>query len=221
MVNFCTNCGCEIRKDANFCTNCGAKIRNENNFCFNCGAKIRNDYNFCINCGTKIDKTNTKHNSTSKKSLLENVEKILMDQKIEEKKKKLKTIDEIFETEEIKTEIIKNNADKKDVIFIKELLKNELFNKKKNMSNNQIKNFIKSELKDIGTPIEKEIPHKKTERKVVTNGGYCGFGCRHCYEEFFDGGGAIDGDFDSEGYVEYYCQLGHNISFGRFCKYYE
>jgi hypothetical protein len=45
--------------------------------------------------------------------------------------------------------------------------------------------------------------------------------CRHCYEEFIDSGGGIVGDFDSEGYVEYYCRLGHPISFGRFCEDYD
>ena len=31
----------------------------------------------------------------------------------------------------------------------------------------------------------------------------------------------IVGDFDSEGYVEYYCGLGHSLSYGSFCKDYE
>lgn len=50
---------------------------------------------------------------------------------------------------------------------------------------------------------------------------YCSINCIHYYEEFLDSGGGIVGDFDSEGYVEYYCNLGHTIVDGRFCEDYE
>ncbi|WP_407377070.1 zinc-ribbon domain-containing protein [Methanobrevibacter sp.] len=218
MVNYCTNCGCEIRKDDNFCTNCGAKIRKDHNFCFNCGTEIKKDYKFCTNCGAKIDNSNVNQDSSSSEPLLDRVNKILMEQKREEQKKKLKTVDEIFESEEIKSEIRKNNADKIDVILIKEELKNKIVNKQENMTHNDIKNFIKKELEEIGIPDEKPIISKKEKENKPTSGGYCSFGCMHCYEEFFDGGGAIVGDFDGDGYVEYYCRLGHNLAFGRYCE---
>lgn len=74
----------------------------------------------------------------------------------------------------------------------------------------------------------KTHPSKKNEKRIekmaeneMTSGDQCDFNCRHCYEEFFDNGGGIAGDFDSEGYTEYYCRLGHPISFGRICEDYE
>ncbi|MBQ2652770.1 MAG: zinc-ribbon domain-containing protein [Methanobrevibacter sp.] len=68
---------------------------------------------------------------------------------------------------------------------------------------------------------EKEIAPTKIEKNKMTRGGYCGLSCRHCYEEFLDSGGGITGDFDSDGYVEYYCHLGHSVAYGRFCEDYE
>ncbi len=103
MANFCMNCGAKIRKEDNFCTNCGTKLEKEDNFCTNCGAKIRKEDNFCINCGAKIDKSDIKQKKTLLKSVNDSIEKererIAEEKK--EKKKKLKTIDKIFESEEI------------------------------------------------------------------------------------------------------------------------
>ena len=64
---------------------------------------------------------------------------------------------------------------------------------------------------------------KKREMEYIRRygGGYCGFGCRHYYEEYFDSHGGIIGDIDAEGYVEYNCNLGHTVSVGKFCKDYE
>lgn len=64
---------------------------------------------------------------------------------------------------------------------------------------------------------------KKREMEYIRQygGGYCGFSCRHYYEEYFDSHGGIVGDIDSEGYVEYYCNLGHTIADGKYCKDYE
>jgi len=64
---------------------------------------------------------------------------------------------------------------------------------------------------------------RKREMEYIRQygGGYCGYDCRHYYEEFFDDHGAIVGDFDSTGYVEYYCRLGHSVSAGAFCKDFE
>ena len=87
------------------------------------------------------------------------------------------------------------------------------------MSEEEIKYFIKTELKKAKKE-QKEIS-KKIEKNEPVHGGYCNLNCRHCYEEFMDSGGGIVGDFDSEGYVEYYCGLGHSLSYGSFCKDYE
>ncbi|WP_298501214.1 zinc ribbon domain-containing protein [uncultured Methanobrevibacter sp.] len=138
----------------------------------------------------------------------------------EEENKKLKMIDEIFESEEIKSEIRKNNISQIDVISIKATLKDKLINKRENMSESEIKHFIKAVFEKVGKP-EKARITKEMENNEMKSGGYCSLNCRHCYEEFLDRGGGIVGDFDSEGYVEYYCRLGHSISFGSFCKYYK
>ena len=223
MANFCTNCWHEIRKEDKFCTNCGYKVRTDNNFCTNCGTKLRKEDNFCTNCGTKIDRSDINQNNTILKSVHNSIEK-----KKAEEKKTLKTIDEIFESEEIKSKIRENKIDQIHIIYIKDLLKNKLISKKEKMSDEEIKYFITTELEKARKEQEKaritkekEITNKKIENNKRIRGGYCGLGCRHFYEEFLDGGGAIVGDFDSDGYVEYYCHLGHSISFGCYCEDYE
>ena len=216
---------------ANFCTNCGAKIGKDDNFCTNCGAKIRKEDKFCMNCGTKIDRHDIKQKKPLLKSIHEAMEKNrerIAKEKEEEEKKILKRIDEIFESEEIQSEIRKNNIRQKHVLFIKDDLKYKLIHKKEEMNDEEIKYFIKTELANVNKkqetviiPKEKDIIRKKTEKTKTVRGGHCNLNCRHCYEEFLDSGGGIVGDFDSEGYTEYYCHLGHSISFGSFCEDYE
>lgn len=153
----------------------------------------------------------------------------------EEEKKKLKRIEEIFESAEIKLEISKNNINQTHVTSIKDSLKNKLINKKENMSDEEIKHFIRTELEKASKEIkkariakEKEMNSRKIERSSErieknekTYGGYCNWNCRHCYEEFLDSNGGIVGDFDSDGMVDYYCNLGHPLSLGSFCEDYE
>lgn len=154
--------------------------------------------------------------------------------KKEEEKKKLKAIDEIFESAEIKLEISKSNIDQMHVTSIKDSLKNKIIDNEENMSEEEIRYFIKIELEKASKEQENaRIAKEKAEKARIarekemvenerTRGGYCGLGCRHCYEEFLDSGGAIVGDFDSGGCVEYYCNLlGHYVDYGRFCEYYE
>lgn len=61
---------------------------------------------------------------------------------------------------------------------------------------------------------------RKQEEEYIRKygGGYCSLSCGYCYEEFLDSMGGVVGDFDDGGYVEYYCKLGHIVSFGSFCK---
>ena len=139
--------------------------------------------------------------------------------KNEEEKKKLKIIDEIFDSEEIKSEIRKNNIDQIHISSIKDSLKNKLINKRENMNEVEIRYFIKTELEKARITEEKEMNRKNMEDTVHKS--YCSLNCRHCYEEFLDSGGGIVGDFDSDGYVEYYCHLGHSVVYGRFCEDYE
>ena len=162
MVNFCTNCGNELRKEDNFCTNCGAEIRKETTFCTVCGNEIRKEDNFCLNCGAKIDKSDINQNDHLSKQIHDTIKK-----------------------------------------------------EKKNMKKSS------KEQKKARIAKEKEVTAKKTEENTMIHGGYCSLNCRHCYEEFLDSGGGIVGDFDIEGNVEYYCRLGHPISYGSFCEDYE
>ena len=198
---------------ANFCTNCGTKLRKEDNFCYNCGIKIEKKDNFCTNL--------------EQKPLLKSVNEII-EKKTEriskEKEEKKKLIDEIFESEEIKSKIRKDKINQINVIYIKDCLKNKLINNKENMSEEEIKDFINTELEKAKIEQRKDRIAKekaitsKIEKIETVYGNYCDFNCRHCYEEFLDSSGGIVGDFDSEGYVEYYCQLGHSVSFGSFCE---
>lgn len=231
MANFCTNCGAKIGKDDNFCTSCGTKLKNEGNFCINCGARIGKEDKFCTKCGAKIDMPDLKQKKPLLQSVQEAMEKNrerIAKEKEAEERKILKTIDEIFESDEIKSEIRKNNVRQKHVFLIKDRLKYKRIHKREKMSDEEIKYFIKTELENVNKkqktviiPKEKEMNRKKTEKTKTVRGGHCDFKCRHCYEEFLDSGGGIVGDFDSEGYTEYYCHLGHSLSFGSFCEDYE
>ncbi len=158
------------------------------------------------------------------------VNQLLHEHKIKKEKEqeKLKAIDEIFQSEEIKSEVVENNTDPITCNFIKDRLKVKIINKRENMSNEEMKHFIKTELKKASEEKEKakiakekEMNSEKIEKNENTYGGHCSLYCRHCYEEFIDGGGGITGDFDDEGYIDYYCHLGHSLSFGRFCEDYE
>lgn len=193
------------------------------NFCINCGTKIRKEDTFCTNCGTKISKSDIKPNNQLLKSTLESIEKkkYIITKENEEKRKILKTIDELFESEEIKSEIRKNKIDKITEVSLKYNIKNKLINKKEKMIKGEIKYFIKTELEKAKITIEKEINNKKTEENERLQGGYCGLSCIHYYEEFLDSGGGIVGNLDSEGYVEYYCRLGYDIAHGSYCEDYK
>lgn len=67
----------------------------------------------------------------------------------------------------------------------------------------------------------KQVKVQTTKDNEKNPGNYCNLNCIHCREEFLDSAGEIVGDFTSEGIVEYYCTLGHSISYGSFCKDYE
>lgn len=157
--------------------------------------------------------------------------------KMEEDNKKLKMIDEIFESEEIKSQIINQNV-QAHVTSIKDDLKEKLIDKRENMSEDEIRYFIKNELEkawiaeenariarekariaEENTRIAEE--KERTSKKIEKNGGYCNYGCMHYREQFIDSGGGIDLDFTGEEIVDSYCALGHPLSYGSFCKYYE
>ena len=82
----------------------------------------------------------------------------------------------------------------------------------------------KERIKNVMNNIKNTIKQRNTEPLTFdtnSEGNYCNFNCIHCYEEFFDSEGGIAGNLTSEGYVEYYCNLGHSVVYGRFCEDYE
>lgn len=84
---------------------------------------------------------------------------------------------------------------------------------------NIYKNNLKIAIGRKCTPkpvVESPRPQRKASR-----GGYCDIRCRHCYEELLDSDGGIAGDYVDGGMYEYYCSLGHPLSYGSFCKDYE
>ena len=158
--------------------------------------------------------------------------------KMETERKKLKMIDEIFESEEIQSRIKECNIGESQLIPIKDNLKGKIIDERENMSEYEIRNFIKSELKKANREqreariaeeearIAREkarIDREREIRRKIENGegGYCSLSCAYCYEEYFDGSGSIVGDFTSEGYAELRCSLGHSASSGKFCEYYQ
>ena len=168
------------------------------------------------------------------------VNQLILEYKIkkQEENKRLKMVDDLFESEEIKSEIRKNIIDQTHAISIKDTVKNKLINKQATMNDDEIKYFIKIEsekaikehikkIKGIQEQInnihikEKEIKREKIKENEMISGGYCDLNCQYCYEELFDSGGGVVGDLDSEGYTEYYCHLGHSIILGRYCEDYK
>lgn len=150
--------------------------------------------------------------------------KLQMEKEIEEEKKKLKMIDEILESEEITSEIRKNKI---DVSSIKDNLKEKLINEREITSEDEIRHFIKNELKEAKEEEkkaritkERKIPPTKIEKNEI-QGGYCDDTCKYYCEEFIDDDGQISFDFTGTEVIDYYCTLGHSFAYGSFCKYYE
>lgn len=260
MANFCINCGSRVGKEDNFCTNCGtridktdsmekAKARKElkrvtggrlsynKNF-----IKMLHYYSLDIDAGNAIIQQVEKEIASGQIKVggVEYRVSQLMPEyksKMETEKKKLKMIDEIFESAEIQSRIKECDIGESQINSIKDNLKGKIIDERENMSEYEIRNFIKSELKKMNraqreariAEEEARIAREKAridkereiQRKIENGeGGYCSLSCAYCYEEYFDGSGSIVGDFTSEGYAEYRCSLGHSASQGEFCEYY-
>ena len=82
-------------------------------------------------------------------------------------------------------------------------------------------NTEKASKRQEKTRITKETINAEIEEKEMRPGNYCDLNCIHCYEEFLDSSGEIEGDFTSDGNVEYYCNLGHPVYYGSFCEDYK
>lgn len=197
------------------------------NFCIYCGAKLEKDYNFCINCGAKVDDSDQKQNDPSSKSVSGEYEK---DEARDELNKIVggkvllnaffivdlnsnglgydvgmsirQKLEEEIDSGQIKSENVKARAD--------QLMQEYKREKEKRIAEENAR-----------IAKQKENRSKKIETPRPAHGGYCSFNCAHYREEYLDSGGGIVGDMDFDGYVEYYCSLGHQIADGKYCKDYE
>ncbi|MBR4448214.1 zinc ribbon domain-containing protein [Methanobrevibacter sp.] len=177
----------------NFCTNCGTKLRKEDKFCTNCGTKIITDGNYCTKCGNKIRKEDNFCTNCGNK---------ITQSDVTQNNHSSRSAPDSIEKEEKK----KSKID--DEIFKSEEIKPEIR-----------KNNIAPKVRPIR---EKEKISKKIEANERTYGGYCGFNCKHYYEEIIDGDGGVTADYEEDMCgVFYYCNLDHSLVEGRFCEDYE
>ena len=156
--------------------------------------------------------------------------KIRIEREREEERKRLKLIDEILESDEITSEIIRNKNNQMFVSSIKDNIRKKLINEREIASEDEIRQFIKSELERLREEEKKarikakqaEIPVEiKASTSNVEDGGYCDYSCIHFTEEFIDSDGEIGYDFTGSEIIDHYCNLGHYVSYGSFCKYHE
>lgn len=56
-VDYCKNCGAELKKGMRFCQMCGVavEISAPKNLCRNCGAQLSGQERFCAVCGSKVE----------------------------------------------------------------------------------------------------------------------------------------------------------------------
>ena len=84
-MNFCTNCGKQVRQDASFCVSCGVqqKTKTDERFCIQCGKQIKAENAFCVSCGAQQQSVTTEEkitslNSMSQKSIFTGVSAIAL-----------------------------------------------------------------------------------------------------------------------------------------------
>ena len=233
MANFCTNCGTRIRKEDNFCTNCGTKIDKSD---------IKQDNHLLKPSPDSIEKTKAKkelkrvvggkllYNKTFSNELLENgldivntgkairqqVEKEIDSGQIKSGGVELR-VSQLIHEYKIKTEEEnKKLAEKRRLEAEKKAEELRIIREKEESIRKAIEKHEKSKIVK-----EKERNSRKIEDTEMSYGGYCDFNCIHCYEEILDSGGGIVADYTGDGMVEYYCNLGHTLSFGSFCEDYK
>lgn len=89
---------------------------------------------------------------------------------------------------------------------------------KKKIIKEQKKAIMEQEKAEIAE--EKVVSSKKIEKNEI-QGGYCNFSCKHYMEEFIGSDGGLDFDYDMGDIVDHYCDLGHSLAYGSFCKDYK
>ena len=205
-----------------------------NNFCINCGNKLGKDDKYCTNCGTKID--NSDYHSVPdawEKEMAKKELKRLIDGRLIYN---MSFANKLFDNglnlitdgksirQQLELEIDSGQIRSGDVESrIDQLIAEHKIRHEEEMAriDKVREDYQKLKKADEESLKEKKARTAKSNQMNQSSGGHCGLGCKHCYEEFFDGFGGITGDFDDEGYVEYYCHLGHPIVFGRYCEDYE
>lgn len=158
--------------------------------------------------------------------------KIRMEKEKEEEAKRLKLIDEILDSDDVITQIMKSKNSQTFVSAIKDSLKEKLINEKEIKSEYEIRQFINGELEKLKEEEEKKARIEAMQRvippesninrsRTETDGGYCDYSCIHYSEEFIDSDGEISYDFTGSEIIDHYCNLGHNVAYGSFCRHYE
>lgn len=178
------------------------------NCCISCHGIVKPDEYSCPKCQTTFDKSRVEELKAQKY-----VKPAFTDEELKWTPKSSQGYlaslspaigESLFEyRERLKWEFAENNKLKKIIRYAIELENEEKERKRK----------FEEQIRQI-----KEQKKREMEYIRQYGGGYCGFGCRHYFEEYFDSHGGIIGDIDNEGYVEYNCNLGHEIYNGKFCK---
>ena len=192
-------------------------------YCINCFAIMNEDEYCCRNCATNLsdakrveeiknmkykkpvfDMVQLKWNSKFADNYLDSLAPAMGESQFEYR-------------ERLKWEFAENNKLKSKItVEIEGIIKREKELEERRRKAREIEKR-EEELK------RQQAEKRKREEEYIRQygGGYCSSACRHYYEEYFDSRGAIVGDIDDEGYVEYNCNLGHSVSFGSFCKDYK
>ncbi len=77
--------------------------------------------------------------------------------------------------------------------------------------------------KRVDEELERRAEKRRKQKEEYIRqhgGGYCSSRCRHYHENFYDASGRTLDDPDYDGY-RYYCELGHSLYDGSYCKDYK
>ena len=110
-------------------------------FCTNCGTKLEENTSFCTKCGKKVDEYDKKP-----KTLFGKIKKEIgyIDESVAPESYKF--FDELLESDEIKSRIKKYNIGESEIKSIRNNLKNKLISNQRLMSNDEIQNYLNTEL---------------------------------------------------------------------------
>ena len=157
-------------------------------------------------------------------------------------RKRLKMVDDVFESQEIKSGMKKINADQIWANEVKTKLKDRIIFGKEKLTEDEMRKYINNEIFRVSQQqreemikqakieaIRKRQKAEEEERREIMRmiengeipGGFCSMNCVYFHEEYLDANGGSVGDFDAEGCVEYYCGLGNALCRGNYCSDYK